>query len=112
MARRAPRLWTLRGLVLVAMLLPLENALFSERLEGDLGAVAEARRRRRTPRARRRLGAKLFRQAQRMMSQGQYKRAIHAFNRSFGLLPTVTPGGRLSWLGNRDGVATGIHFAW
>jgi hypothetical protein len=88
MARGAPRLAALRGLVLVAMLLPLENALQLERLDGRLGAVAEARRRRRTPRARRRLGAQLFRHAQQLMAQGRYQEAIRSFNRSFGLLPT------------------------
>jgi hypothetical protein len=69
-------------------LLPLENALRLDRLDGQLGAVAEARRRRRTPRARRRLGARLFGLAQRQMLEGRYQEAIQTFNRSFGLLPT------------------------
>lgn len=87
MVRRAPRLAVLRGLVLLAMLLPLENALHLERLDGRLGAVAEARRRQRTPRARKRLATRYFWQARRLMSRGQYRTAIRYLNRSFGLLP-------------------------
>lgn len=88
MARRALRLAVLRGLVLIAMLLPLENALHLERLDERLSAVAEARRRRRTPRARRRLAARYYRQGQQLMAKKRYRRAIRTFNRSFGLSPT------------------------
>jgi len=86
MVSRASRLATLRGVILLAMLLPLEHALRLERLLGP-AAIAEAKQRRRTPRARRRLAAQLFHQAQQLMAEGRYREAILAFNRSFGLAP-------------------------
>jgi hypothetical protein len=87
MVRRGPRLAILRGLVLVALLLPLENALHLDRLDERLGAVAEARRRRRTPRARRRLANRYYRQAQRLIARKRYNQAIRTLNRAFALLP-------------------------